>query len=1395
MSVQNAYKNYFDIDENYYASVSEELIAGGFVDWNSFYPHSTFVRLLQDTANILRREQKRSIWVEGAYGTGKSHAVLTLKKILDAPKEEVLKYFTNNDLDMDLFNKIQGAKKQGEILTIHRLGSATIKGDNALVMAIQESIKRAIVEKGLEFKCEDSLKDSIIKWLSDNTNATNFKNWIDARYKIEFGADDAVSIVHKLQTYKENEVADLTRKIFMVAEKEGITVLKLEARDLGKWIKDIIEKNKLKSIIFIWDEFTEYFTNNKNSITGFQTLAELSQTIPFHFIIVTHKSSALFNDKDDSKKIIDRFINPTCEINLPENMALKLIGKAIKIKNDLAVRDDWKKISEDLYTHIPICSSVVIKSSKIEEADLKKILPIHPYTAIILTHLSAMFGSNQRSMFEFIKNRKEDDNDRGFGWYIENHGPYSDENLLTIDMLWEYFYADGRSNLEAGLKSLLSFYDMGGNSKLLTADKKRVLKTVLLLQGISEKNLESVELFKPTVKNLCNAYEGTDLSDGKAVQKAEALVIDGLLFKRTIGNNEVQFVAFRPPDAVDVIKYIEEFRKDKKTKNIIEEYKVADFMPFTGALKLRYDVKTATIDDITRIVNGINNQQYENTLPVVITFAKNDNERAILIAKVRELSVSVEQRIIFVDTSLCDLSDEEFEEFIKSLSEEKYWRGKDNNLADQYKTNATDVITKWINKLQNAEFRIVTKNNEIKAFNEIKAYSTDEVINILKKYNQEIFHMGIENFNVIVTMFNATNFKLGARCGITQELSGQYRSANEATKLENALRGVWKIYKGTNPDVNHLVYRIKIKLDDLISTAFKKKGKISIAEIFNFLKAEPFGFMPCNLTAFIIGFLLKDYTNDIYRWSNEQVGDTLSVEKLVEMIDEIIKQQLNPNNRYVDKYIVKMTMEEIEFLHKTSIIFGINEENCATIEKTREEVRAAIKKISLPLWAINIALEKDRPIDWEVIVKLIELYCSLANNSGSGKTDTDIATEIGIIYLQHPGVVENFKKFINFEYCKKGMNIYLNEYKYGELKKLANEINCEDIMLAHLKSKITVDSSWLWQHDTINAKIDDLIIEYKIVQISNRFTPRTNSYKDTLLAWADKMSYFKLPYEGVKNDVDSLKDLFNCLYNIFTTNTIGDADRVIFLEALQINGEEFINKFNNQASWFKEKYSFDLDGLSEIDVSNIFTTMPLGSFAKTNSEFQNIANQKITEYRKTILIEELKELWFSKTSTKSPKDWSEEYKTPILCLVDESEYDIAKKSFETIMQKMSTDIEIKNAIEYFKRASIFDKMRNAEIRNNAFAEKVIGKNSIIKDIDETREVLQKRLTCSIYDWYPKTLQIENILGKYAEKLYHATGCEEALAKIESMSEANVKLYLKKLIRESIDVGMEILKDR
>ena len=72
------YREYFDIDPEYFPQVNEAIINGKPELWKKFYPHETFVKLVKDIITVISRKQRVSIWVEGAYGTGKSHAVLTL---------------------------------------------------------------------------------------------------------------------------------------------------------------------------------------------------------------------------------------------------------------------------------------------------------------------------------------------------------------------------------------------------------------------------------------------------------------------------------------------------------------------------------------------------------------------------------------------------------------------------------------------------------------------------------------------------------------------------------------------------------------------------------------------------------------------------------------------------------------------------------------------------------------------------------------------------------------------------------------------------------------------------------------------------------------------------------------------------------------------------------------------------------------------------------------------------------------------------------------------------------------------------------------------------------------------------------------------------------------------
>ena len=153
------YKDYFNIDPKYYAAVTADLIKSGEVKWTSFYPHETFVKLLEKTHIMLSGKDSRSLWVEGAYGTGKSHAALTVKSMLEASDDEIRAYFKDYGLRDDLCQQLITDKSNGRLITIHRIGSASIRSDKDLILALQDSITAALQEHGITNRGEASLKE------------------------------------------------------------------------------------------------------------------------------------------------------------------------------------------------------------------------------------------------------------------------------------------------------------------------------------------------------------------------------------------------------------------------------------------------------------------------------------------------------------------------------------------------------------------------------------------------------------------------------------------------------------------------------------------------------------------------------------------------------------------------------------------------------------------------------------------------------------------------------------------------------------------------------------------------------------------------------------------------------------------------------------------------------------------------------------------------------------------------------------------------------------------------------------------------------------------------------------------------------------------------------------
>ena len=168
---KNKYSDYFDIDDHYFPAIDDSAIKSDPGCWTKTYPHETFIEMLEKMEKILTGAPKVSLWIEGAFGTGKSQCAYSLKKILEVPEEDVRKYWNKHD-DLrkkpDLLEKLIGHKKRG-ILSVYRYGSGSINSSRDLFFAIQESVKNALKEKGL-YTGENSLKEAVIDWIDKPVN-------------------------------------------------------------------------------------------------------------------------------------------------------------------------------------------------------------------------------------------------------------------------------------------------------------------------------------------------------------------------------------------------------------------------------------------------------------------------------------------------------------------------------------------------------------------------------------------------------------------------------------------------------------------------------------------------------------------------------------------------------------------------------------------------------------------------------------------------------------------------------------------------------------------------------------------------------------------------------------------------------------------------------------------------------------------------------------------------------------------------------------------------------------------------------------------------------------------------------------------------------------------------
>ena len=1377
------YCEYFDVNESYFPCIDESAINAG-APWETTYPHETFIDLLNSAEKMLGGTTNRSIWIHGAYGTGKSQCAYALKKILEVPNDELRAYWDRYEplkKNKALLEKLIGHKEQG-VLTAYRYASGSITSPQLLFLAVQESIRAALDAVPGSYKGENTLKESVIAWLTDSSHNAFVNSLLQKpEWVSEFSQSSADEIINSLR--KRSDVSSLMESIFKMAEKEGITALSLTADSLCAWIKDIVAQNHTK-VVLIWDEFSGFFRQNRNSLDEFQKIVALCQETHFYFVIVTHPITSIAGasiSKDDPMSVVQQRYKQI-EITLPPNIAFELIGHAFSVIP--AAKDQWEVMTGDLNSKISASKIAVMKAAVVKsDSVMQHMLPIHPMAALVLKNIASAFQSNQRSMFDFIKTPKDLDV-HAFQWFIQNTRPDSDRSLLTVDMLWDFFYEKGKDYLTSDIKLILDTYPQQTN---LTEKEKVVLKTILIMQAVDQRLGGTIPVLKATDQNLSYAFEGDwDVYENECKSIAKALVKKGVLIQTPIADGkQVYSAAVLAGDGAKIDRLKDEVRKNGTITKLVEEgTQLASALSLTPPLRLRYAVNTDTgalpVVTVTNFVKMMDQLKVKDTswhFFAVLALARTDEEAQTFRNMIKKTIGNAEYKtILVIDALSSPLGLELFEEYVSYSAMSMYYNGNNNQQSKDNARKAREVLDRtWRDRIHDGSFIVWSYANQDgeKATGANAVHTIMQTV-VLNRYN----HVPDFTKGLTESQLKNTQTKQVAKYGFgLSDVKGLIAGCEKTV-----LGKVWNrdTYWSDQELEKEPISIIKRSVDKLIHEAFRENGRISIDEICELLETA-YGFAPCNLTAFVLGFLLKEYKGDPFRsQDSEGLRESMTPNKLSEMIGNYYSKKAKTT------YIVSLTPEEKSFYELTEKAWRITPNTCTSPTQASSLIQAKMRDFVYPVWTLE---EVDNTGVYDIVKKYIALIQS------DGKAAHTIAIEIGKIGMQRSSCGDHLQALLTADNCLNGMSLFIQHFEGGKLSTLAKEIGASDHVLSDIKKLFSVKHAAQWIASTGEDEIRKLTVEYSFVKVTNALLNVSKDSKEgAFKSWRELLKFLGLSCESIQAKYPALNNLFTILLKIVNYEDILPDNMKMLRDELTIHNTEMHDLLSSPLNSFIDLYAPYLTGFSHEECEIIKNSITEDMFVLSATKGNAVVKKAADDYRKGQVKDQLFRLWSERTGgTKSPKHWSEHYKTPILCCIDPEIYGEAKKAFAVLNSSQHSESEIKMALEFCEGADFFDVIADSDYRNKCFMEQIVGCYSkLLPDITAIRSALEDT-DIAPYDWADDP-RIKAKIKNMASVEYNAGGSDAAINTIESMPIDQLKTWLKQLAVSDMELGVKIISN-
>lgn len=932
--------------------------------WASFIPTHQFCDLLQRTLTAVSsadKSKRKSIWVQGTFGTGKSHASSVVRHLLCDSFGDI-EFYTKKIEDASLRNQLINYRRNKHFFSVVIKGVEGAYDLRRFSLSLQREVKNALVAAGHGNIVVKSDFESAIQYVKDHDSYT--QDAINKHDELHDIAPTPERVIARLEANDIQTYMELEEALYNTV---GVT---LTSKSVSEWLaeveKAIEDEGIADGLIIFWDEFTSIMEAiGSDRINVLQNIAEKAQSCNLFLFLISHRVEdqvASGSKKDDVRTMNDRF--DTIRYMMDEVSTYRVMRHTFEIKSDKVGYDQLRynrtvRLNE-LIDYL--CEGGVEE----ERSGISNLFPMHPYSAFLCSKLSDYVGSANRSVVNFMNDEK-----KGFRKFITDEYVYEQRSLLTAEWLWDFFFESFLANPQCGAFTA-NFQNHIHRVEEAGDDYVRVYKGILLLNTLSTqfatKSTDVIARISPNEKSIRGLF-ADDRLEPKMDDILRFLDTNQIIARDVFGEFKISVSSLNPA----------ELRKEEE--KVAAQFKSAlDFLNYNFAVKANLTKLFVVGDYLIRkcepqlfscsdpepvLRSRLNKYTNEkpNTLHVAIYLAVTEEERRAVENRVKDFSSEFLNSIHIIPTEV--FTNESRSKFISLLASHNVAKSHyQESIEKESDLAAKQLVNKWGNRLVNGSFTLYFNGEQTSEGIIGNIYSL-----INKKFSHRVFTKGMESVKAYRGITNTFLANKNFPALVLQMLQSQTR--DKLTKFSGSDMPAKYIFEEND---NHLIdeecrltpaaiangswiAQVCNEVDECIESAKKKYvDKFSLSEVFAPLMRPPFGFFPSRANWVAFSYAMRKHKADLFVTT---ISQPISDEKLADMIKDLFVMWNDGHSESNNKLMLRFgSKEESELTQLLYEVFQLQFIKDIPEVKSLSNVRWGINEFCMqksryPLWVLT----------------------------------------------------------------------------------------------------------------------------------------------------------------------------------------------------------------------------------------------------------------------------------------------------------------------------------------------------------------------------------------------------------------------------------------------------------